>query len=145
MRRDRDYLAARRNLAEAARDFEHILYKIESRVQCATCLAGGLIDAYQESTNRECLECGGSGWHPVTASGYMPGVVQVLRGYQRLETKIGVIEAGDAVVHFAEKYAAQVESATELDFQGIAWDPIEVTRTPFRRAIWLSVPCKRKR
>jgi len=145
MRRDRDFLEARRNLRDAAGDFEHILYKIESRVQCATCVAGEFIDAYKESTNRECIECGGSGWHPVTASGYVPGIVQVLRGYQRVDTKIGVIEAGDAVVHFETKYAEQVEAATELDFQGIAWDPIEVTRTPFIKPVWLTVPCKRKR
>lgn len=145
MRRDRDYLAARGHLAEASRDFEHILVKITSMVQCATCLAGGLIDPYGQSANRECLECGGSGYHPVTASGYVPGVVQVLRGWERRDTKVGVIEGGDAIVHFETKYAEQVEAATELEFQGIAWLPTEVTRTPFRRAVWLSVPCKRKR
>lgn len=145
MRRDRDYLAARRNLADAARDFERILVKIESRVQCATCLAAGFIDPYGESTNRDCAECGGSGSHVVTESGYLPGILQVLRGSQRLDTKIGVIMAGDAVVHVEEKYAERIEAATELEFQGIAWEPIEITKTPFRRPVWLSVPCKRKR
>lgn len=144
MRANRDLYEMRRALAEAANDFEPVLALLRERVRCVTCFNSGWLDQYGKSTNRGCPECHGVGARTVETSGTFRAVVQVLRGTQRQETPVGILQAGTAILHAPVEASGLIGRAAEIRVQGVAWEVAEKTFTPMGAPGWMSAVLRRK-